>query len=505
MPTFALRTHKLAIERLKGIRALDEISFEDKPLTGIFGPNGIGKSTILQALASAYSAPSGCIAAHYRKFFPPLAADVWNGTKFVIEHTYTTGAASATGTVEYNKGTIYTSWQPTPSKRPERHVTYVGIKSCLPDVEAYTSHDLTGAVTTLRTEKIDERVRETAGAILNCNYTAIASLKLRGNYRARRYFSLTRADLGGAEYPSVVMGAGEQRLLRLLYVVEATRKNGLVLVDELDLLLHGDALKKLVGYLSKRCAEKEVQLIFTSHREELLALKDEINIRHLCPIEGKHRCYPNTDPDSLHRLTGKRVRPLEIFIEDDVAEAIASHVAGELGMSRHVQTIRFGAATNCFTMAAGLLMKGEKCDNSLFVLDGDVYLGAEERDAQIKRACSGDDAKATARRAEVATHIKDFALPTGEKPEAYLHSLICELPAVGLTQPELEIQNVGKEIVHPPDKHGFIYFLVRTLGDDRPVQLARVIPLAAKHTSWAAYTQPIRDWLTARKAALHLP
>ena len=83
MPTTGLRTHKLAIERLKGIRGLDEISFEDKPLTGIFGPNGIGKSTVLQALASAYGAPAGCVALDYKRFFPPLAADIWNGTSAV--------------------------------------------------------------------------------------------------------------------------------------------------------------------------------------------------------------------------------------------------------------------------------------------------------------------------------------------------------------------------------------------------------------------------------------
>jgi energy-coupling factor transporter ATP-binding protein EcfA2 len=505
MPTFALRTHKLAIERLKGIRGLDEISFEDKPLTGIFGPNGIGKSTILQALASAYSAPRGCTAAHYKRFFPPMVADIWNGTKFMIEHTYTTGEVSATGTVEYRKGTIHSNWQPTPKKRPERHVTFVGIKTCLPDVERYSSHDLSRAGSTPRTEQIDNKVREFAGAILNCNYSAIATLHLRGSYRARNYFSLTRADIGGTEYPSVVMGAGEQRLLRLLYAVETTRKNGLILVDELDLLMHGDALKKLVVHLAKRCAEREQQLIFTSHREELLALKDHVNIRHLWPLDGKHRCYPETDPDSLHRLTGNRIRPLEIFVEDDVAEAIASHVAGELGMSRHVQIIRFGAATNCFTMVAGLLMKGENCHNSLFVLDGDVYLAAEDRESQIKRACSGDDARAIARRADMATRIKDFVLPAGMKPELYLHSLICALPAADLTPPELEIQKVAKEIVHPPDKHGFIYFLVTTLGDDRAVQLARVIPLAAKHPDWANYTKPVRDWFTARKLALDLP
>lgn len=504
MATIGLRTHRLTIERLKGIRGLDEISFEDKSLTGIFGPNGVGKSTILQALASAYSAPPGCIAAHYRKFFPPLAADIWNGTKFVIEHTYTTGAASATGTVEYKKGTIYTSWQPTPSKRPERHVTYVGIKTCLPDVEAYTAHDLSGAVIALRTEKIDEKVRESAGAILNCNYTAIASLKLHGHYRARKYFSLTRADIGGVEYPSVVMGAGEQRLLRLLYAVEGTRKNGLILVDELDLLMHGDALKKLIAHLAKRCAEKEMQLIFTSHREELLALKDHVNIRHLWPLDGKHRCYPDTDPDSLHRLTGNRIRPLEIFVEDRLAESIVRHIAGELGINRHLDVIPFGAATNCFTMIAGLLMKGDSCENSLFVLDGDIYLAPEERDSQIKRACSGDDDTAIARRTEMATRIKDFVLPPGQKPEPYLHDLICTLPAAGLTPSEIEIQNIAKAIVHPPDRHGYIYHVLERLGENHSVQLSDVIRLASKHGGWANYTQPVREWLAARKAALNL-
>src|SRR5688572_3801551 len=113
MPTVGLRTHRLMIERLKGIRGLEEISFEDKPLTGIFGPNGIGKSTILQALAAAYCAPTGCAEApHYKQFFPPLANDIWNGTKFIVDHTYTTGAAEARGQVEYRKGTVNTQWTP---------------------------------------------------------------------------------------------------------------------------------------------------------------------------------------------------------------------------------------------------------------------------------------------------------------------------------------------------------------------------------------------------------
>ena len=502
MATFATRTHKLAIERLKGVRGLDEISFEDKPLTGIFGPNGVGKSTVLHALASAYKTPRGT-ESNYKQFFPPLAADFWNGTRFVIDHTFKVGQAEVRGKIEYRKGTATTEWTPDVPDRPLRYLTYVGVKSCLPDLEAYDTHDLTKAVATPLNDEIDARVRDAAGKVLNCHYTAMAKVDIPGE-PDKKYSSLTRQDLGGLEYQSVVMGAGEQRLFKLLYVVETSHDDGLILVDELDLLMHGDALKRLIMHLSDRCRAKRLQLVFTSHREELLSLKDHINIRHLWPQAGKHYCYSNTDPDSLHRLTGDRRRPLEVFVEDVVAMEIVSYVAGQLGMSRHVQPISFGAAKNCFTVFAGLLIKGESCENSLFLLDGDEYETSDKKQAQINVICSGNDEPSKARRAEIAAKTKDFALPTGFKPEQFLHGLIVGQDPNGMTQSEKEIHQLAASIVNPQDSHDFVDQVVVTLGDNRSSQLARVIPLAAKHQDWAAYVQPLREWLEARKAALHL-
>jgi energy-coupling factor transporter ATP-binding protein EcfA2 len=503
MPPFATRTHKLTIERLKGVRGLDEISFEDRPLTGIFGPNGVGKSTVLHALASAYKTPRGT-ESNYNQFFPPLAADVWNGTRFVIDHTFKVGQAQARGQIEYRKGTATTEWAPAVPDRPLRYLVYVGVKSCLPDLEAYDTHDLSRAVSTPLNNEIDSRVREAAGRILNCQYTAMATVAIPGE-PDKKYTSLTRQDLGGLEYPSVVMGAGEQRLFKLLYAVEMSHDDGLILVDELDLLMHGDALKKLVKHLSGRCQAKRLQLVFTSHREELLSLKAQINIRHLWPQAGKHCCYSNTDPDSLERLSGRQTKTLEVFVEDDLGEAIVSHVAGELGMSRHVRVFRFGAAKNCFTVFAGLLIKGETCENSLFILDGDEYETATKKQEQINAACSGNDEASRMRRETIAAKTSDFVLPTGVKPECFIHGLIIAQDPRALTATEKEILQVAVGIVNPLDTHEFLDKVVETLGDNRDSQLARLIPLAGKHANWNAYTQPVRDWLINRKAALHLP
>ena len=503
------RTHKIAIQRLKGIRQLDELSLEEKPLTGIFGPNGNGKSTILHALAAAYQPPASIEGLHYWSFFPRLDQDLWNGTRFVITHsgTFDTGVAFTQAEEPYRKGTATTRWKPLETRRPIREVVYIGLKSCLPALERYSWHDLSGANSTPITDRPEQRALAAVGKILNGTYNSAARLTLT-NYPTRSYLSFDKTGCG--TYPSVTMGAGEQRLFEMLSIIEKTRKHALILIDEIDVLLHGDALKKLIQHLHDHCAEasKQKQIVFTSHREELLGLEEWINVRHLHREEiqntVRHRSFASTDPDSLHRLTGKQVRKLEVFVEDKIASAIVRHVAGELGINRHVDVIPFGAATNCFTIFAGLLLKGEKCLNSLFILDGDEYLAPQDRATQINRACSGNDAKATAHRAEMTNRIKDFALPAGQNPEAYLHQLLCAVPAASLTAPEIEIQTIARGIGQPADQHGYIYHLLERLGGDHVAQLPAIIQLAAKGADWAAFTQPVREWLDARKTALNL-
>lgn len=503
------RTHKIAIQHLKGIRQLDELSLEDKPLTGIFGPNGNGKSTILHALAAAYQPPATLEGLHYWNFFPRLDQDTWNGTRFVITHSGTidTGAAFNRAEEPYRKGTATTRWKPLETRRPIREVVYIGLKSCLPALERYSWHDLSGANSVPITDRPEQRALAAVGKILNGTYNSASRLTL-ANYPTRTYISFDKAGCGA--YPSVTMGAGEQRLFEMLTIIEKTRKHALILIDELDVLLHGDALIKLIEHLHEHCAEasKQKQIVFTSHREELLRLEDFINIRHLHREAAqnvvRHRSFPSTDPDSLHRLTGKQLRKLEIFVEDKIASAIVRQVAGELGINRHVDVIPFGAATNCFTIFAGLLLKGERCLNSLFLLDGDEYLTPEERARQVNRACSGEDARATAHRAEMTARIKDLALPAGQNPESYLHQLICGIPEAGLIPAEIEIQTIARSITQPADQHGFIYHLLERLGNDHAALLPAIIQLAAKHADWVAFTQPVREWLSARKTALNL-
>ena len=200
------RTHKIAIQHLKGIRQLDELSLEDKPLTGIFGPNGNGKSTVLQALAAAYQLPPPLpspapvlpdTGRHYWSFFPKLDQDLWNGTRFVITHsgTFDTGVALTQAEEPYRKGTATTRWKPLETRRPIREVVYIGLKSCLPALERYAWHDLSGANSTPITDRPEQRALAAVGKILNGTYNSAARLTLT-NYPTRSYLSFDKTGCG---------------------------------------------------------------------------------------------------------------------------------------------------------------------------------------------------------------------------------------------------------------------------------------------------------------------
>ncbi|MFP1455911.1 hypothetical protein ACLB1O_30610 [Escherichia coli] len=54
----------------------------------------------------------------------------------------------------------------------------------------------------------------------------------------------------GPAYSSSSMSAGEQKIFLILETILKADKNALILIDELDLLLHDEALKKLIEVIS---------------------------------------------------------------------------------------------------------------------------------------------------------------------------------------------------------------------------------------------------------------
>lgn len=128
------RLKKICFSKLKNLENL-EVSFEDKQITGIFGTNGSGKSTVLHALACVYQPVANSTRKNFKfpHFFIPTTIDLWNGSQFIIKYDIINGAAMVLDIKEYKKNRD--RWSPRYQTRPRREVFYIGIDSCVPDME----------------------------------------------------------------------------------------------------------------------------------------------------------------------------------------------------------------------------------------------------------------------------------------------------------------------------------------------------------------------------------
>lgn len=500
MPVSQQITHSLRVEKLKGILSLDEIRFDEKPLTAILGPNGCGKSTILHAMACCYKPPAGANQQNwqFRDFFTPTTDATWAGSSLRMLHSYREGANQfANVRTEYRKNTD--RWSPRYANRPERHVRFIGIKSCVPRIEEETYTSAINYQTEAHADAalIMAKIR----TVFNRAYN---ELNIHRAHAGRRYPGLA---LDGTRYSALAMGAGEQRALEILSAVFNSPKYGLILIDEIDLLLHTAALKQLIGILFQRAQEKSLQIVFTTHREAILELKDMVSIKHIHTVRSvppKTYCFSNTKPDALRRLTGQQDRPLEIFVEDEMALAIVEHELFRLGMKRVANITPYGAATNCFTLAAGLILSGgHSVASQLFLLDGDLYVTEALQVERVNAVLSGTEADAALRRQMCLEGIRKLcvqadALPA---PEAQLHRMIRELPHQqdeGIN----EIINLAVGIEAVDDTHSFIELIVQTLNVHRPVGLNTIAKVAALSPAWDAYVAELREWLLARRPGL---
>lgn len=482
------RLHKLEITKLKNVKDVC-ISFESKNITGILGPNGYGKSTILHALACCFQpSTEGQEDYKFSNFFLPSPDAQWKGSELKLVHTYRQ-SSHLHENVEQIYGKSSDRWKPIYKRRPTRNVHYFGVDSCVPLIEAERRNVKINYSTKNVSEDIITTILEKASFCLNRQYTAY---NIHDPGKGRKFIGV---EANGIRYSALSMSAGEQKIFLLLERVFKATKNSLILIDELDLLLHDSAMKNLIKVVSERAQNRNIQVIFTTHRESIIELSDLINIRHIFGTSKKTLCFDETKPDAINRLTGTQPRLIEVFVEDDLAVAIIKKVAGQLAISRHVSVQRFGAAINCFTVLAGLRLRGENCDHSMFVLDGDVYRTEEEQEERLKAVLTGNDEHAISLRKFSLEKIKCFNLPKNTKPEKYIHSIIISLEDTDNNEFN-EIIGVAKQIIVVDNSHRYVDDIIVRLDLNRDVGLSKIIDLFSSTQEWSSYVATVKDWLS---------
>jgi ABC-type dipeptide/oligopeptide/nickel transport system ATPase subunit len=476
MPIAQQQLNSIHFHSLKGLIDL-KINFRPNGLTGIFGVNGSGKSTIIHAIACIYKG----ISQNYimSQFFTPTTHGKWNGSNFTVEYSYSNPPTQ--------KNIISTSriyrkaaqrWVPEYSKRLEREIRFIGIETCVPDIELETRSSLINFQIEDKSDILSLKILKSMSSILNKQYDRHSE----NTFGKKTYIGV---ESEGVIYSALSMGAGEQRLFKILKAVYGSPKYALIIIDEIDLLLHTSALRNLLNELIIHAKAHNQQIIFTSHRQEILSL-DEIDYKHIHKTPTKTLCFENTTPDCISRLTGNQIRLINIFVEDDLSEAIVSQIAGSLSIRSNVSISRFGAAANSFTVAAGTLLSGNSLEHTLIVLDGDVYRTSEEKEKQIKYILAGDDPKMLEFRRIALNSIHQYTLPENYSPEKFLHQMLI------LSNMEDEIIKIAKTIIAVNNNHEFINQIIHKLGVSKEIGLFKIVNTLSVMQKWTNYIENIK-------------
>ena len=298
----------------------------------------------------------------------------------------------------------------------------------------------------------------------------------------------------GLKYSSLSMGAGEQRVIKILKTLREATAYSLVLIDEIDLLLHVSSLKKLIKKMHSIAKSKHMQIIFTTHSLEMMNLSDYVKVQyldHYNPSEEKTLVYDRITSDLIYALTEKKSIPYTIYCEDNFAKAIIETILIKEGLKKIIDVVTFGAIENAFTLAASwFISKNEIIKDNLIVIDGDKYTTYDEKLNQIKKKITGTEANIGGKQENAVKCITQFILPKSTPPEKYFHSLIIKhIPENN------ELYKVASGIEAVENSHDWINKICEQMNMKIDTIVSTVVSEIYNTDDFQVYCKNILSWL----------
>ncbi|MCY1215327.1 AAA domain, putative AbiEii toxin, Type IV TA system [compost metagenome] len=244
------------------------------PVTAIAGTNGSGKTTILQLCSAAYVKPGG--GRNYK-----IGEWVRNALK---DETPAFGAESSVGFSFWNDAPGFsipyrkdrTRWDYPRRNNPERLVQFFGISTFAPRIERKDRlHVFRSQIEVTHSAPFDNQLLSSISKVLGVSYDS-GKMQTVGLEKGGWTDDLPLIQRGECGYAEPHMGAGEQKVIRLMRALEALPQKSLVLLEEPEITLHPDAQRGLAWYLMNLARRKGHQIILTTHSTELFeALPEE--------------------------------------------------------------------------------------------------------------------------------------------------------------------------------------------------------------------------------------
>lgn len=302
------------------------------PIVALVGENGAGKSTVLQAIASAYQGKY-----YASTFFPDT---IWEQVRdATIKVSVREGLNSSSVVTSVRKPT--NRWRGNP-ERKQRPVVYVDLRRIQPIAARIGYARLAKPqLTEARSEAFDPTTLRRLSNALGRNYVlAKASFTSADDRRP-----ITVLQREGISFSGFHQGAGETTIAELLK--QPIPEHAILLIDEVETSLHPRVQRRLMRDISERARTQEIQVVLTTHSPYILEeLPNEARVYIMDGTSGK-QIITGVSPEFAMTKMDEDIHPeADVFVEDDNARVLLREILVEVDkdLVARVQMIPYGAA-----------------------------------------------------------------------------------------------------------------------------------------------------------------
>jgi len=254
----------VTINRVRDLTAKIEFSW---PITAIAGTNGSGKTTVLQLCSAAYIGQQGGRIYKIGDWVRSALGDETPAFSDDSSVTFSFWNDHPTLAIPYQKDR--TRWGYPRHGNPARNVEFFGITTFAPRIERKDRlHVFRSKLEVTGSTKFTPALLESISAVLGVPYPD-GSMHKVGLPKGTWTDSLPQIKRGANTYGEPHMGAGEQKVIRLIQALEALPQRSLVLLEEPEITLHPDAQRGLAWYLMSLSRRKGHQILVATHSAAL--------------------------------------------------------------------------------------------------------------------------------------------------------------------------------------------------------------------------------------------
>lgn len=350
---------------IDGVRGWKGERFELRfPIMAVVGKNGVGKSTVLQAVASIHRLPGkkkGTRILNPAYFFPDTP---WES---IEDATIRYSGRQGNEPVADNVKKLTERWRGY-QRRPERPIQYIDLGRIQPVPERTGYSKLARpTVKEVSSDSFDIPKVERLSEIMGREYQT-AKMSLTDN-DTKRTVPVLADEV--SEYSGFHSGAGETAVAELLE--KGFRDGSIILIDEIETSLHPSAQRRLMRDLATVCRQRELQILLTTHSPYIL---DELPLDARAYImltpSGRKIAYGVSPEFAMSRMDDVPHYECDLYVEDERAKALLEEIliAARPSLVKRCQIVPYGAASVGRALGQ-MVASGRFPKPSCVYLDGD--------------------------------------------------------------------------------------------------------------------------------------